>query len=77
MIEVSVLIPTLNEEGNVTRVHSLVSEAFRLLGLEYEVIFIDDNSSNIEAAKRAGMSIIEFESNKDFFKQANQLLKLN
>jgi glycosyltransferase involved in cell wall biosynthesis len=63
MIEVSILIPTLNEEGNVIRVYNLVSEVFKLLNLNYEVIFIDDNSSDktieeIELIKNDNVKVI-------------------
>lgn len=41
-----------------------------------QILFVDDNTSNIEAAKQAGMSTIEFESNQDFLKKVKPLLNL-
>ena len=46
-IELSLVIPTFNEEGNVQRLYSelrLVLEQLQIV--DYEVIFVDDGSSD-------------------------------
>ncbi|MBI2022973.1 glycosyltransferase [Candidatus Giovannonibacteria bacterium] len=44
--KVSVVVPTLNEEGNVAELVSRIDAAFFSAGLFYELIFIDDFSSD-------------------------------
>ncbi|QQR77298.1 MAG: glycosyltransferase [Candidatus Moraniibacteriota bacterium] len=43
---ISVLVPTLNEEGNVADLVRRVDVSFRAADIEYEVIFIDDHSTD-------------------------------
>lgn len=43
---VSVLIPAYNEEGNVTLVIDKVARAFAARGLDGEVVFVDDGSTD-------------------------------
>jgi len=56
-IELSLVIPTFNEEGNVQRLYQEIRAVLAQLQLEhYEFIFIDDGSSdaslhNIEALR--------------------------
>jgi dolichol-phosphate mannosyltransferase len=41
-VEVSIVIPTFNESGNVSRLLDLLEQALR--GISYEAIFVDDDS---------------------------------
>ncbi len=43
---ISVIIPTLNEEGNVRKLVKRISQSFLDSGFSGEIIFIDDNSSD-------------------------------
>src|SRR3712207_1645118 len=43
---VSVVVPLLNEEGTVERVHRRIADAFAAGGLDGEMIFIDDGSTD-------------------------------
>lgn len=43
---ISVLVPTLNEEGNVADLVRRLDVSFRAADIEYEVIFIDDHSTD-------------------------------
>jgi glycosyltransferase involved in cell wall biosynthesis len=44
--QVSVLIPAYNEEGNVTLVIDKVARAFEARGVDGEVVFVDDGSTD-------------------------------
>lgn len=44
MIEISVIVPTYNEEGNVMLLHRRLSEVMQQIGQPYELIFINDGS---------------------------------
>ena len=44
--EVSIIIPVLNEEGNIWSLVSRLDLTLRLAGLNYEMIFVDDNSTD-------------------------------
>jgi HAD superfamily hydrolase (TIGR01509 family) len=39
-----------------------------------EILFTDDSATNVEAARAAGLTAIQYQSNPDFFRQADQLL---
>ncbi|OGI26120.1 MAG: glycosyl transferase family 2 [Candidatus Moranbacteria bacterium RBG_13_45_13] len=43
---ISVIIPLYNEEGNVRELHQKIVEACRNLGKSFEIIFIDDGSTD-------------------------------
>ncbi|MFC1925774.1 glycosyltransferase family 2 protein [Chloroflexota bacterium] len=45
-MDLTVVIPTFNEEGNIAPLHSELSEALSGTGKEYEIIFVDDGSSD-------------------------------
>jgi len=46
-IEISLVIPTFNEEGNVLRLYDEIKQVLLELHIaHYEVIFIDDGSSD-------------------------------
>ena len=43
---VSIFLPVFNEEGNIERLHSRIIEAVEPLGFGFEVIYVDDGSSD-------------------------------
>jgi glycosyltransferase involved in cell wall biosynthesis len=45
-IELSVIVPLYDEEDNVRQLHASISEVLSRLGKPYEVIFIDDGSTD-------------------------------
>lgn len=45
-IEVSVVIPVFNEEENALELHKQLQESLRLIAKNYEIIFIDDGSTD-------------------------------
>ena len=45
-IDLSIIVPLYNEEENVCLLHRNITEALAPLGLRYEVIFVDDGSSD-------------------------------
>lgn len=54
-IHLSVLIPVYNEAGNVVPLHSELDAVLRGIGLQYELIFVDDGSSDGTTAKLAAI----------------------
>jgi glycosyltransferase involved in cell wall biosynthesis len=46
MRRVSVVVPVYNEEGNVAELHKEIKETCEKAGYEYEIIFINDGSSD-------------------------------
>lgn len=45
-INLSVVIPLYNEEANVPRLYPVLTEALEGTGISYEIIFVDDGSSD-------------------------------
>lgn len=45
-MSISFVIPTLNEEGNVTRVMKIIRDALFNYPIEWEVLFVDDKSTD-------------------------------
>ena len=45
-LDVSIVIPIYNEEENVRILHSSIKEVMDKLGKDYEIIFVDDGSSD-------------------------------
>lgn len=69
-LDLSIVVPTYNEEENVSRLHKQVTEVLSLMKKSYEIIFIDDGSSdntykNLEliSKKDSHVRIIKFRSN--------------
>lgn len=52
-LELSVLVPVYNEADNVVPLHAELDAVLRPLGLTYELIFVDDGSTDGTAAKLA------------------------
>lgn len=44
--QISLLLPVYNEEENLARLHAQISAAMAALGRSYEVIYVDDGSSD-------------------------------
>ncbi|MBU1855348.1 MAG: glycosyltransferase, partial [Nanoarchaeota archaeon] len=45
-IELSIVIPIYNEEENVSLLHKKLTEVLKLMNKSYELLFIDDGSSD-------------------------------
>lgn len=43
---ISVVVPAMNEEGNISELHAALVEHLQPLGRTYEIVFIDDGSSD-------------------------------
>lgn len=54
--ELSIVIPVLNEAGNLQKLHGELQEALGPLGRPYEIIFVDDGSSDGSSAMMVEMS---------------------
>lgn len=62
----SVIVPLLNEEGNVQELHKRILEALQKIGRPFEIIFIDDGSRDktIEIARTLSpLKLIQFRKN--------------
>lgn len=55
---ISVIIPAYNEEQNVAELHKRIVDIMRTLGENFEIIFIDDGSSDNTFAQLAKLSPI-------------------
>lgn len=65
-MEYSVVVPLYNEEGNVELLHARICETLQKMGKSFEIIFIDDAStdSTVEKAKKLSpLSFIVFRKN--------------
>jgi glycosyltransferase involved in cell wall biosynthesis len=51
MLEVSVFLPVYNEEDNIDRLNVQLTDALEALGRSYEVIYIDDGSTDRSLAR--------------------------
>ena len=67
---VSVLIPVFNEEGSLPTLYDRLSKVMRGLGKSYEIVFVDDGSSDATpgllreyAARDRSVRIVEFNRN--------------
>ena len=45
-IDISVVIPLLNEEGSLEELHEWISRVMKTHGFTYEIIFVDDGSTD-------------------------------
>lgn len=48
---VSIVVPLYNEEENVDILHERLSEALEQMGLEYEILYVDDGSTDTTLSK--------------------------
>ena len=46
MTKVSIVVPVYNEEGNVAKLHQEIKEVCESNQYEYEIIFVNDGSSD-------------------------------
>lgn len=46
MISISIVVPVYNEEGNVKKLHQEIKEVCIKSGYDYEIIFVNDGSSD-------------------------------
>ena len=44
MTKLSIILPTYNEKENVHRIYKVIKEVITPLKLDYEIIYVDDNS---------------------------------
>ena len=66
MAKISIVIPTFNEEGNVASLHKEIMQVMERLGSDYEIIFVNDGSSDNtleELKKLSPVTIINFRKN--------------
>ena len=50
-LEISVFLPVFNEEDNIERLNIRLTDALERLGRSYEVIYVDDGSTDRSLAK--------------------------
>ena len=68
--EVSIIVPFFNEEESISRLHAAVVDAVAPLGMEFEMVFVDDGSTDatVEIGTRLAKSdprvrIVKFRRN--------------
>lgn len=62
----SVVVPVYNEEGNITKLHAEIVAAMNAINAEYEIIFINDGSTDgttTALAQLAPLTVIHFRRN--------------
>ena len=65
-VEISIVVPLYNEEENVEKLHKKINEACRKLGKTFEIIFIDDGSTDktVERCEKlTPLKLIKFRRN--------------
>lgn len=63
---ISIIVPLYNEEGNASELHRRIFEAVQKLGKSFEIIFIDDGSTDGTVKECEGLSplkLIKFRKN--------------
>jgi len=63
---ISVVVPLYNEEGNVRELHQRIKDACQNLGKSFEIIFVDDGSTDGTAKDCEGLTplrLIKFRKN--------------
>ncbi len=71
LVELSVIIPVMNEEENVEPLHTELSEVLNTMKISYEIIYIDDGSTDktVEILKTL-QNIVIIQLNKNFGQSA-------
>ena len=74
MVELSVVIPVFNEEGNIQRLHTSLDKVLKGLKRSYEILFIDDGSTDgtVETLKglqkySSAVKIVKFRKSEFLF----------
>ena len=69
-VEISIVVPIYNEQDNVEAVYSAISSALRDMGCSYEIVMVDDGSSDRSysvlcrlASEDAALKVIRFRRN--------------
>lgn len=65
-MDISVVVPLYNEEGNVEELHRKINEACQKLNKKFEIIFIDDGSADNtveKCSKLSPLKLIKFRRN--------------
>jgi len=69
-VEISIVVPVYNEQENVEAVYSAISTAMRAMGCSYEIVMVDDGSSDASyavltrlASEDANLKVIRFRRN--------------
>jgi glycosyltransferase involved in cell wall biosynthesis len=70
-IDLSVLIPVLNEVDNVEPLHAELDDVLRSLSLHYELIFVDDGSTDGTTAKLEAIQRVDPEHVRVVFLRRN------
>ncbi len=66
-VELSIVVPVYNEEGNVVELHQKILEACKNLNKSYEIIFVDDGSTDNTVQKCKNLKpLILIELRKNF-----------
>lgn len=64
--KLSIVVPLFNEEGNVKELHRKIAEACQKIGRPFEIIFVDDGSTDGTVKDAEGLSplkLIKFRKN--------------
>lgn len=56
MVEISVVVPILNEEGNIRSLSTALCSVLESLKMDYEVIYIDDGSTDASFSILSGLA---------------------
>lgn len=69
-VDISIVVPVYNEQDNVEAVYSAISSALQSMGCSYEIVMVDDGSSDGSykllaalAAKDPALKVIRFRRN--------------
>ena len=69
-VEISIVVPVYNEQENVAAVHTAISTAMKAMGCSYEIVMVDDGSSDGSyreltrlAAADSALKVIRFRRN--------------
>ncbi|MGN0407137.1 MAG: glycosyltransferase family 2 protein [Bacteroides sp.] len=77
-IELSIIVPCYNEEDNIDNFYHKVSNVIKKLGLEYEILFVDDGSKDttlykIKSLQKANNDVSYISFSRNFGKESAML----
>ena len=58
-VDISIVVPVYNEQENVAAVHGAISSAMKAMGCDYEIVMVDDGSSDGSYAELARLAAID------------------